>query len=172
MYFIHRGFTLLESMIVMAVMALILSLAVPSMVDFRSASQVDSVQRNLISVMNTGRNLAINNGARVSLCGSSDGVHCDGVWNQWLLLTGDVPASTVAITPIQRGDAGNTPLQADATSVTWQSTGETNTSLQVDLCTPDADSRRFVSLSQIGRPRGSLDMDRDGIHLMPSGSCT
>ena len=76
----QHGFTLLESMIVIAIMAILVSVALPSLVDAQNSNRVDSVQRDLLSVMNQGRTQAVNEGDRISLCGSSDGLHCDNDW--------------------------------------------------------------------------------------------
>jgi len=167
----HHGFTLLESMIVMAILAIVLSLAVPSMVDIRNRSQVDAVQRDLISAMNAGRALAITQGQPISLCASSDGVHCDGVWQQWILVSGALPAASSAASVLRNASFMGVDVAANATGVTWQSTGEVNHSLTLSLCPPDQADQRQVSLSLIGRPRGSLDLDRDGVHNLPTGSC-
>lgn len=165
------GFTLLESMIAMGVLALMLSLAVPSMVDLRSQSRVDAVHRDLISAMNQARSLAVSQSDRISLCGSSNGLNCDGVWNQWIMFSGNLPAASAAVSVIQSGSLGDIAVNASASGTTWQSTGEVSTSMTVSLCPTQAEHQRQVSLSLIGRARGSVDIDRDGSHNLPDGAC-
>lgn len=167
----QAGFTLLESMIAMGVLALMLSLAVPSMVDLRSQSRVDTVHRDLISAMNQARSMAVSQSERISLCGSSNGQNCDGTWNQWLLFVGTLPAASTAVVPIQTGNLGGLAVNATQTGTTWQSTGEVSQSMTLSLCPDQVAHQRQVSLSLIGRARGSVDIDRDGSHNLPTGAC-
>lgn len=109
----QHGFTLLESMIVIAIMAILVSVALPSLVDAQNSNRVDSVQRDLLSVMNQGRTQAVNEGDRISLCGSSDGLHCDNDWSGWVLFRGTPPAdSETAVEPLFVGSAGSVPMTA------------------------------------------------------------
>lgn len=168
----QQGFTLLESMIVIAIMAILVSVALPSLVDAQNSNRVDSVQRDLLSVMNQGRTQAVNEGDRISLCGSSDGQHCDNDWSGWVLFRGTPPAdSETEVDPLFIGSAGSVPLSASNASVTWQSTGEAGQSLTLGLYCDDPDLSRSVQLSVIGRAAGSIDIDQDGQHSLHSGAC-
>lgn len=165
------GFTLLEGLIVIALMSIVLSFAVPSLVDARNSQQVDSVQRSLLSAMNTARAQAVNQSQRISLCGSSDGTHCDGIWSQWLVFQGPVPASNVAVTAIAQGSGQGLTLVASNTGATWLPTGAATDAFTLSLCPSDAAQARQVNVSLIGRARGSLDMNGDGQHEIPIGTC-
>ncbi len=165
------GFTLLEVMIVIALMSIVFSLAVPSLMDARSNQQVDSVQRSLLSAMNSARSMAISQGQSISLCASSDGQHCDGVWSGWLVFQGAVPASNVPVLGLSQGSTEQIPVSASGDRATWRATGAALDSLTLSLCPPEAQQRRQVTLSLIGRPRGSLDLDGDRVHEIPSGAC-
>ena len=169
----QHEFTLLESMIVIAIMAILVSVALPSLVDAQNSNRVDSVQRDLLSVMNQGRTQAVNEGDRITLCGSSDGLHCDNDWSGWILFRGPAPASSeTEVDPLFIGAAGNVPLRASGESVTWQSTGEAGKSLTLGLYCDDPNLRRSVELSVIGRAAGSIDVDKDGQHRLHIGACS
>ena len=169
----QHGFTLLESMIVIAIMAILVSVALPSLVDAQNSNRVDSVQRDLLSVMNQGRTQAVNEGDRITLCGSSDGLHCDNDWSSWILFRGPAPASSeTAVEPLFVGSAGRVPMTASEASVTWQSTGEAGQILTLGLYCDDLNLRRSVELSVIGRAAGSIDVDKDGPHTLHIGACS
>lgn len=168
----QQGFTLLESMIVIAIMAILVSVALPSLVDAQNSNRVDSVQRDLLSVMNQGRTQAVNEGDRISLCASSDGQHCDNDWSGWVLFRGTPPAdSETEVDPLIIGSADSVPLSASNASVTWQSTGEVGQILTLGLYCDDPVLSRSVQLSVIGRAAGSIDIDKDGQHSLNSGAC-
>lgn len=100
----QHGFTLLESMIVIAIMAILVSVALPSLVDAQNSNRVDSVQRDLLSVMNQGRTQAVNEGDRISLCGSSYGLHCDNDWIGWALF--QVSSNSIGTTSVKHQPSG------------------------------------------------------------------
>ena len=60
-----RGFTLIESMVVLSVLAVLASLAAPSFADFTRRLRVDSVREQFIGSMNLARTEAIRQGRNV-----------------------------------------------------------------------------------------------------------
>ncbi|MDB5875562.1 MAG: methylation [Ramlibacter sp.] len=83
-----RGFTLLESVVVMAVMATLASVAVPSMTWFIDSVKISSATDLMLSGLSLARSEAIKRNARVVLCKSEDGESCTttGGWEQgWIV---------------------------------------------------------------------------------------
>ena len=72
-----RGFTILELMVVMIVMAVLLALAVPTFRSVTRKSYVSSVVNSLIGDMQYARAEAANRHQFVSICRSSTGSSCD-----------------------------------------------------------------------------------------------
>ncbi|CDH45104.1 GspH/FimT family pseudopilin [Candidatus Contendibacter odensensis] len=72
----QRGFTLIELIITVAIVAIVLAIGVPSFQgmirDNRLATQVNE----LVTAMNLARSEAIKRGRRVTLCKSADGANC------------------------------------------------------------------------------------------------
>jgi type IV fimbrial biogenesis protein FimT len=85
---LQRGFTLVELMIVLVVMAVLLALAVPSFMDAALSSKLTSHANNLVASTNFARGEAIKRNAIVSMCVSTDGSTCaSGGWEQgWIVM--------------------------------------------------------------------------------------
>lgn len=86
-----RGFTLVELMVTLAVLAILTMVAVPSFRDTIRRNRVSAASNALLADLRYARTEAINRGQLVSLCPSSDGSNCtaDGTaWDAgWLVYT-------------------------------------------------------------------------------------
>lgn len=86
-----RGFTLVELMVTLAVLAILTMVAVPSFRDTIRRSRVSAASNALLADLRYARTEAINRGQLVSLCPSSNGSSCtaDGTaWDAgWLVYT-------------------------------------------------------------------------------------
>lgn len=69
----HRGFSLLELMVTLAVAAILLVIAVPSFRDLMRRSQVSSASNELLASLAYARTEAITRGQLVSMCPSANG---------------------------------------------------------------------------------------------------
>jgi type IV fimbrial biogenesis protein FimT len=81
----QRAFTLIELCIVLALLAILAQIAVPSFQDFLERNQQQALQDQLARAVQHARMHAITHRTRVELCGSIDGVNCHSDWSQgWL----------------------------------------------------------------------------------------
>jgi type IV fimbrial biogenesis protein FimT len=82
----QKGYTLIELMTTLAVAAVLISVAMPSMTSFRQNSQLTGTVNELISIMHLARNTAITTNTRVTLCASRNGNNCETVaWSDgWI----------------------------------------------------------------------------------------
>lgn len=86
-----RGYTLVELMIVVAVMAVLLAIAVPSFRDATLGSKLSSYANNFVSSVNLARGEAIKRNAEIKLCVSTDGTTCaSGGWEQGWIVFRDI----------------------------------------------------------------------------------
>lgn len=161
------GFTIIELMVVLAIVSILLALAVPSMVDMRQRSDVVRFSSALQESLNSARMQAINGGDEVSVCASSDGQHCDGTWGGWLVFQGDVPATTVPITdPVAQHSLSGVTIDGP-NSITFDGIGASNSSFLARICDTSDTIVRAIHVSILGRVRSSMDSDHDGVHESP-----
>lgn len=84
----QRGFSLVESLVVLVVTSLLLTLAAPSLAALQRRTRVASSAEELLAAVVLARSEAIKRNAHVALCKSGDGVSCarSGGWHQgWVV---------------------------------------------------------------------------------------
>lgn len=106
---IQRGFTLVELMVAIAVLAILLGIAAPSFRDMTASSDLRSTSNELITTLAQARSEAIKRGGRVTVCMSANGTACTNVggWEQgWIMFADDSRSGAAASL-----DAGETVLR-------------------------------------------------------------
>lgn len=73
---VHRGFTLIELMVTIAVAAILMALAAPSMTTLIGSNRIQAEAASLVGDMQFARAEAIKRGIDVTICPSSDGAAC------------------------------------------------------------------------------------------------
>lgn len=146
------GFTLIELMVTIAVMAILLGIAVPSFNNVTLGSQLASYANNLASSALLARSEAIKRNAPVTLCISSSGTACGtGAWEQgWIVI--------VSGTVLHRQEALPSGLKVTETAATdeiiFRPTGVGATAATFTVCraAPSAGSQeRVVTIDRTGR---------------------
>lgn len=84
-----KGFTLVELMVTVAVVAILSAIAFPSFQATIRSSQVTSGHNELIGLLNLARSDAIRNNKGGGVCGTSNGTSCDGSWSAGMMAFSD-----------------------------------------------------------------------------------
>lgn len=122
------GFTLIELMVTIAVLAIVVTIAAPSFTTMINGNRSVALGEELATAFNYARSEAVKRGGRISICASSDGASCTAAntWTQgWIVFTdtatSDNAASPTVGTVLRRWEAPNagaaiTVTQAAATN--------------------------------------------------------
>ncbi|WP_137887313.1 GspH/FimT family pseudopilin [Pseudomonas sp. 2FE] len=148
----QRGFTLVELMVAVVVMAILLGIAIPSFTDVTLSSKLRSQANDLVAGATLARSEAIKRNQPVTFCASADGASCatSGGWQQgWIVQSSD---GTVIL--VHPAVASGFLITGSVHSITFQPTGvgATSTALTVCRATPSVGSQeRVVNISLTGR---------------------
>jgi type IV fimbrial biogenesis protein FimT len=87
------GFTLLEFLVTIAVLAVIVSIGVPNFRDFVRNSRMSAAANDIITDFNLARSEAVKRRVPVTLCKSQDGAACDAddtdPFGRWIVFVDD-----------------------------------------------------------------------------------
>lgn len=159
-----RGFTLIELMVTVAVMAVLLGVGVPSFQRLQQSTRTAAAFHLLTTSLALARMAAVKQHAPVSVCPSSDGRYCRGdtTWEEgWIVFADPArakqPASEDAV--LQRFDRVGPGLALRSTTgrtlVRFQPSGMAlGSNLSIRLCSTKDDSHLgSVIVNNAGRPR-------------------
>ena len=81
-----RGFTLMEMLVLLVVIAIVAAVGLPNFTQMVRANQVTSYGNSLVGAVQLARGMAAQRGEGMAICGSSNGVACDGNWGAgWMV---------------------------------------------------------------------------------------
>lgn len=153
----HSGFTLVELMIVLALVAILATIGVPSFTSFVINNRLTAQANELVSALNLARSEAIKRNRRVTVCRSNNGAGCGGTWNDgWIVFVDDGAAGLVDGTDellrAWSGPGNTSSLTSTVNSVQFQGLGLTTLStftLTSSQCT--GTNKRLVQVATSGR---------------------
>lgn len=122
-----HGFTLLELVITMAVLAIVVTLAVPSFTSLINANRLTAQSNELVADFQLARMESIRRNRRVTVCPSVDNASCAaaGNWSNRIIIAPAPPPAAAGATQLIRVSTAKAPLQltADANSVVFRPDG-------------------------------------------------
>lgn len=117
-----RGFTLLEALVVLALLGILVGMAAPAMSDLRLKHQLQSQAEGFLDSLVLARTESLRRQQRISLCALASGGGCDadGQWQQgWLVFVDGNDNGLM--------DSGETLIEAHAALPSGMSLGATST---------------------------------------------
>ena len=94
----QRAFTLVELLIVLALVAIVGNIAVPALQDFLERNQQQVLYQQISRALQHARSYAVTHRVSVELCGSNDGLSCNSDWSHGWLLRELNKESAIAVT--------------------------------------------------------------------------
>lgn len=149
----ESGFTLIEMMVTVSVMAILLAIAVPSFQGVALSSKLTSLANDFVASAQLARSEAIKRNRPARLCASSDGETCTGGdWAAgWVVLRDDG-----VVVQAQKKLPDGFMMSGNVTSISFSATGVgviAAATLTVCRKLPSVGSQeRVVSISSTGRP--------------------
>lgn len=166
---IHKGFTLIELMVVLAVAAVLMTVALPSFLAVIQNNKSITQANELVAAINLARSEAIKRGRSVFICASSDQATCIATyantsWPSGWIVVEDTDASgtytTADDTNVLRvwdAMATGTSLTNDTseTIIRYRSTGLTDLAAELTFTMKVADCKnnngRLIKINTTGR---------------------
>ena len=155
------GFTLIELMVVMVILAVLLTVALPGFSAISLSSRLKSYANELVASANLARSEAIKRNVAMRLCASSDGSSCaaSGGWDQgWIVMD----PNDVVVRHRQPLDTGYRLASSGGNTLTFQPSGITSTQSVIRICraAPNVGhEERNVTIAATGRSSTSKTTD-------------
>ena len=149
----QAGFSLIEMLVAIAIVAILASLAAPSFNEVTLGSKLRSYANNLVASSRLARGEAVKRNTAVTMCASANGSSCaSGGWEQgWVVLDG----ATVLHSQGAAVDGFSISETGGLDSLTFQPTGIGTTQATFTICreSPSVGSQeRVVTISATGKP--------------------
>lgn len=171
----HKGLSLIELLVTLAVLAILLTLSLPGLGDRRGKIEGEKVMAELTAAISMARASAVDHNLMVTLCRSDDGLHCQGSWKDGSIIFTDENEDRIVngndrllyrTSAMQIG--GTLRFRSFRNRQYLQMTPRGFTNYQngnFTYCPADGDPRlaRQIIVSLSGRTRMARDLDGDGI---------
>jgi type IV fimbrial biogenesis protein FimT len=127
----YTGFTLIELMTALTVLAVLFAMSVPSFREFTRSNRVTAAHNDLLTAFTVARSEALKRATPVTVCASTDGATCAGVTDWavgWIVFVDDSGVAgqldaTDLLLQAWPGAGGNLTLRGSAEFVQYTATG-------------------------------------------------
>lgn len=174
----QSGFTLVETMVVVALVAIVTTIAVPSWKQMIVQSEVRAAVNDFVGAIQTARAEAVRRRASVQVCPSTDGSTClssTAYETGWIILSADSSAILQDFLPLKR--LTMTKSGANSTGITFLANGlpignfaGMHITVTDSSAASDASLTRHICVARTGRTR--VFTDDQWLNLGGSSACT
>ena len=145
------GFSLVELMVTVAVVAILAAVASPALVSVVNNNRLASQSNEMVASLQIARSEAIRMNAPVSLCRSTNGTTCAaaGAWTRWIVVSGATVLRDSSVRAPVQITSGAATITFRPDGLSRDATGALTTS-SFTVCVPTnkpPQNRRFVTLS-------------------------
>ena len=148
------GFTLIELMVTIAVLAIVTAIAVPSMRSLILANRLTAASTELVTSLQLARSEALRRNAPVTVCASADGAGCSesAAWDRWIILGHNNINNTDEVIR-DTGAQGGVQVSGPATGIRFRATGMLSAGATITACLPEdglSDNQRVITMTMSG----------------------
>jgi type IV fimbrial biogenesis protein FimT len=169
--FLITGFTLIELMVTLSIGAILLTVAVPSFIQFQRNSELTTITNSLIAAINTARAEAMKTGMNALVVATNNGSDWSKGWvvfvdidNDGSYSTGDTIVMTRDALPSHITVSGTNTIAATPSYIRYNSSGFSKPKLgdlanatinlsRNDVASTDYSQIRRIKIAKTGRPR-------------------
>lgn len=163
---IHTGFTLIELMTALTVLAVLLAMSVPSFREFTRNNRVTAAHNDLLTAFTVARSEALKRATPVTVCASTDGATCADIKNWavgWIVFVDDSGVAgeldaTDSLLQSWPGSGGDLTLSGSTEFVQYTATGRVSpaatASFDAYFAGCSGEKVRRLSVSPIGSLTG------------------
>ena len=161
----ESGFTLIELMVTVSVLAVLLGVGVPSMIDFMDTNRRAAAVNALVNDLQRARSTAASRGENVVVCRATDSTGCasNGDWaDGWLVFLDDEGDGVLSlglnsgdeILAVQGPRTGlNMPGSVTRFTYTANALSLSGVGGSVAVCLDGPENDRWIAVASTGRPR-------------------
>ncbi len=167
----QRGVTLLEMMIVLAIVAIVMTVVAPSVNTILNKNSITAEINSISGAVQFGRFAAIDNNATVVICPSKNYESCTSTWNDPKIVfldsndNGARESDETLLVSTDPASSSNV-ITGPATSIKFFDSGAANMLASIVICPTSKDKTlaRALNVNLQGRVRVSKDSDNNGVH--------